>query len=104
MTKLRNSLLGVCMEEWEKMTMEDFVLTFKSEMPTFFVSGLFQLSCSPFILSTLTVKGKELPLLGAEINTDSHTAGISRFKKILLTPGLVGGSCRVDALAKHPYI
>lgn len=26
------------------------------------------------------------------------------FKKILLTPGLTGSSCRLDVLAKHPYV
>lgn len=52
----------------------------------------------------LSLKGKELPTFGAEINTDSSTTGISLFKKILLTPDFIGGSCRLNASAKPPYI
>lgn len=63
-------------------------------------------SAAAFLLwAPYQVRGKYLPPLGSEINTaDFQTAGISCFKKIVLTQGLVGGSCTLDALPKHLYI
>ncbi len=100
---LPNSLFGIWLEKWEKMTSEESLFWHLNQKSPPSLSQTFFTSAAALLLwEPWQFRGTELPPLGVEINTDSHTAGISLFKKILLTPRLVGGSCRLVFFSKTP--